>query len=154
MNLNCDNLIMYCFRYHCLMGEEAETNLGLNMTQKPPEDFLELEELSNAELDENSDGVNEDIIHDKPPVELLSPSSAWSVLINISVLSDKSAQALKKCGHSLQILTYNNTNISFCCQLCNFSDWEDISDDMEILKVVEIGNITSEDSVCVIWREF
>ena len=47
------------------MKVEALTSLVINMTEKPPANFLELEELSTAD----TDGVNEDTT--KPFVELL-----------------------------------------------------------------------------------
>lgn len=106
------------------------------MTLLPPATFIQLEELACAEQ-ENSDELNDDVCIDSPAAEILSPSSKWSVLINISVLSCKSAQALKKCGHSLQILTYDNTDISLFCHLCNFSDIEKLTVNNENLGKVK-----------------
>lgn len=49
---------------------------------------------------------------------LLPPSSQWSCLLSLKVLSLQVQLALEKCRHDLQVLRYDNTNLAFHCHAC------------------------------------
>jgi len=49
---------------------------------------------------------------------LLPPSSQWSCLISLKVLSSQVRSALEKCRHDLQVLRYENTKLAFHCHAC------------------------------------
>jgi len=49
---------------------------------------------------------------------LLPPSSQWSCLISLKVLSLQVRLALEKCCHDLQVLHYDNTKLAFHCHIC------------------------------------
>jgi len=49
---------------------------------------------------------------------LLPPSSQWSCLISLKVLSLQVRLALEKCRHDLQVLHYDNTKLAFHCHIC------------------------------------
>ena len=61
----------------------------------------------------------EDDILLKSLSKLLPPNSSWSVLLDIREIAEKSTRALKSCPHSLRVLSYHNSNISFACHICN-----------------------------------
>lgn len=52
------------------------------------------------------------------PISLLPPSSQWSCLISLKVLSSQVRSALEKCRHDLQVLRYDNTKLAFHCHAC------------------------------------
>jgi len=54
-------------------------------------------------------------------LSLLPPSSQWSCLISLRVLSLQVRLALEKCRHDLQVLRYDNTKLAFHCQACDVS---------------------------------
>ena len=99
----------------------------MTMPAALPSVFLELEDLACAlpKIKDNDKCEDKlcDIKKDEPSASILNPSSKWSVIVNVSVLAYKSTKAFKKCGHSLQMLTYNSTEVSFKCHLCNFGDF-------------------------------
>ena len=61
----------------------------------------------------------EDDILLKSLSKLLPPNSSWSVLLDIREIAEKSSRALKSCPHSLRVLSYHDSNISFACHICN-----------------------------------
>ena len=63
-----------------------------------------------------------DDINVKSPPKLLAPDSSWSVLLDIREIAKKSAQAEKRCSHSLRLFSHVNGQISLVCQICRSND--------------------------------
>ena len=73
--------------------------------------------------------------------KLLPPSSSWSVFLDIREIVDKAKRALKSCPHSLRLLSYHNSNVSFVCHICNnnvldTSSAEETEPDPEVEEIV------------------
>jgi hypothetical protein len=50
---------------------------------------------------------------------VLHPASKWSVLIDLQVLCLKTSAALEKCRHKVQVVSYDNTDLTVHCHLCS-----------------------------------
>lgn len=98
--------------------------------------FEELEELATKANQSDSHDTDEEESYIHVPTNFLAPSSTFSILVNLDVLSVQSTKAIKKCGHLVQTVTYSNMQISVYCQYCNVgdvkSDLSSSKDDVEI----------------------
>ena len=80
--------------------------------------------MKECEVDE-SDDDEEQIDKD---LRLLSPTSSWSVMVDIKAIARLSKKSCL-CGHNLQLLNFNKTRISFTCISCHEDDLFDICSD-------------------------
>jgi len=90
--------------------EDLVSNLSVD------EDDLEDGELRSSAGDNAADSPSESV----PSTMLLDPDGKWTMFVDVRVLAEKSKEATRKCGHSLQLLKYDATIITFSCQLCSF----------------------------------
>jgi len=111
--------------------------------------FEELEELATkANQSDNHDRDEEDS-HIFVPTNFLAPSSTFSIMVNLDVLSIQSTKAIKKCGHLVQTVTYSNMQVSVYCQNCNVGDikseFSSSKDDVEITTIEANETISKEE---------
>jgi len=90
--------------------EDLVSNLSVD------EDELEDGEIRSSAGDNAADSP----IESAPSTMLLDPAGKWTMFVDVRVLAEKSKEAMRKCGHSLQLLKYDATIITFSCQLCSF----------------------------------
>ena len=89
--------------------------------------LIELEDLScDQALEQRS------IKYDKDDV-LLQPSSSFKLILNLQVLLGKGKTALDGCGHNMQLLNYENTDLEFKCMICEISDSDEQCENAELI---------------------
>ena len=67
-------------------------------------------------------------------LRLLSPTSSWSVMVDIKAIARLSKKS-SVCGHNLQLLNFTSCRISFTCIICKPIE-DKISEDEEIDKLL------------------
>ena len=115
------------------------------MTSKIKDNIKDLESILSSMCYPVEQDEDEDDILLKSLSKLLPPNSSWSVFLDIREIEYKARQALKSCPHSLRLLSFHNSKISFVCHICNNNVADDsLAEEIVPDLVVEEEEIVSE----------
>jgi len=112
--------------------------------------FEELEELATKVNQNDCYDKDDEESYNLVPTNFLAPSSTFSILVNLDVLSSQSTKAKNKCGHIVQTVTYSNMQISVYCQNCNVSDVKSklsSNEDDGELTIIEVNETNNEEGM-------